>query len=291
MDWRSETVVKAMSLAGGYVSTPSPTATAPAVGRAEPGRNSNWPIFTVKAAKSVAAAARSADPATHHGQTRWRVSGPAGGGGGSWSRAPTVPGTLWSSVLTLILLVVLGGGAGLLAVSLVDSRGLSRLVGRLERPSLRLPRRRHTTTATPGAPPAPGPVELVEPAWVDPPAAEDDDAPVVVQAEVIETGAVGEVLAVRAPVSEATARFTPLDAARATGRRAERSRRPDPRPVPAAFTAVEGTYREVARASSGRRLVSLVSLLAIIVVLGVAIAALAGAAIGAAAELVDRTIG
>ncbi len=177
--------------------------------------------------------------------------------------------------------MVLGGGAGLLAVSLVDSRGLSRLVGRFERPSLRAHRPRHTTTtADTGA------------AAATPSAAHLDDQPVIVEAEILETGPVGEVVAVRAPVAapvNGTGGQRPTGVLGvATG--PPRARRADARSVPAAYTAVEGTYREVARPTAVRRLASLLALLVLVVVLGVAIAALAGAAIGAAAELLDRTI-
>lgn len=67
--------------------------------------------------------------------------------------------------------------------------------------------------------------------------------------------------------------------------------RRDGKRVPAAYTAVEGTYREVARAPMWRKAVSLVSLLGILVVVGVAIAALAGATFGALAEMVDSAVG
>lgn len=60
-----------------------------------------------------------------------------GAGGGSGSAPMARPGTLWSSVLTLILLVVLGGGAGLLAVSLSDHRAPWAPRERPDPPSLR----------------------------------------------------------------------------------------------------------------------------------------------------------
>lgn len=61
--------------------------------------------------------------------------------------------------------------------------------------------------------------------------------------------------------------------------------------VPAAYTAVEGAYRDVARAPVWRKVLSLVSLLGILLVVSVTIAALAGATFGAVAELVDGAIG
>lgn len=160
------------------------------------------------------------------------------------------PGTLWSSVLTLILLVVLGGGAGILAVSLIDSGGLSRLLGRLERFSLRGRRARHTAPASSdeAAPTPSADIELVE-------------------------------------------RADGLVAVGGTRSPAHPAPRSGLRNVPKAYTAVEGTYRDVARLPWWRRAVSLVALAAIVVVLGAASAALAGAAIGAAAELLDGAIG
>lgn len=172
--------------------------------------------------------------------------------------------------------MVLGGGAGLLAVSLIDSRGLSRLVGRFERPSLRVGRAGHTT---PGA----GPTLRAAPG-------ELDDQPVVVEAEIIETDPAGEVVAVAAPAS-AGSNGTAGQRSGLLPAGPRRARRSDARSVPAAYTAIEGTYREVARPTLGRRLASLVSLVVLVALLGVGLAALAGAAIGAGAELLDRAIG
>ncbi len=149
--------------------------------------------------------------------------------------------------------MVLGGGAGLLAVWLIDARGLSRLLGRFAPGSLR-PARRAGTTARPSpgipeaeaAPAAPGP----EQAAFEP---------------------VGTPLA-------------PLPTPAPTGRRGQKK-------VPSAYTAVEGTYREVARVPLWRKLVSLVFLLVTLAVIGVGIAAIAGAAFGLVAELVDGAVG
>lgn len=152
-------------------------------------------------------------------------------------------------MLTLILLVVLGGGVGLLAVGLIDARGLSRLLGRFAPGSLRPARRGGTTP-----PPAP------------------DAGPAVAVAG-------GAPMAFE-PVEAA---YEPLPAPAAGRRRSDK--------VPAAYTAVEGTYREVGRVPLWRKLLSLVALLGILALVGTTIAALAGATFGAVAELVDSAVG
>ncbi|HEU5084309.1 MAG TPA: hypothetical protein VFU14_13280 [Acidimicrobiales bacterium] len=194
-------------------------------------------------------------------------------------------------MLTLFLLVVLGGGAGLLAVSLVDSRGLSRLVGRFERPSLRASRAGHTTPA-PGsaAPHEVGGTPLGAATTAQAASVELDDQPVIVEAEIIETDSVGEVVAVAAPTAP-PANGTAGQPTALLPAGPPRARRADARSVPAAYTAIEGSYREVARPTLARRLASLVSLVVVVVLLGLALAAVAGAAIGAAAEVLDRAIG
>lgn len=173
--------------------------------------------------------------------------------GRSCSRMPTDPGTLSSSVLTLILLVVLGGGAGLTAVWLVDARGLSRLLGRFAPGSLRPTRRPGTT----------GP--------------EAADAPVTVP--VLSAPGTGSVTF--EPVETS---FEALPAPVPAGRRGSTK-------VPSAYTAVEGSYRDVARVPLWRKLVSLALLLGTLAVISVAIAAIAGAVFGAVAELVDNAVG
>lgn len=62
-------------------------------------------------------------------------------------------------------------------------------------------------------------------------------------------------------------------------------------PVPAARTAVEGRYDEVATAPLWRRAMAVVGIVAITVTTGVAIAAILGAIIAAAAEVLGNTIG
>lgn len=79
-------------------------------------------------------------------------------------------------------------------------------------------------------------------------------------------------------------RSEPLTAPVGTARRGKER-------IPAAYTALEGTYREVARTPLWRKLVSLVLLVVILAVIGVAIAAIAGATFGIVAELVDGAVG
>lgn len=61
--------------------------------------------------------------------------------------------------------------------------------------------------------------------------------------------------------------------------------------MPAAFTAVEGSYHDVAVAPLWRKGLSLALLLAVVGATGVALAAVTGAAIAIGAELVDGAIG
>lgn len=69
------------------------------------------------------------------------------------------------------------------------------------------------------------------------------------------------------------------------------SGRRDGEQIPAAYTAIEGSYRDVTRVPAWRKLVSLATLLGILLVVGVTIAALAAATFGAIAELVDGAVG
>lgn len=152
--------------------------------------------------------------------------------------------------------MVLGGGAGLLAVGLIDGRGLSGLFGRIGGRSLRRTRPAGTTR------------EAVTVAPVEP------------------RDARFQPLLPAAPELA----YEPVDApleplpARTPGRR-------DGKKVPAAYTAVEGSYRDVARVPVWRKLISLLTLLGILAVIGVVLAALAGATIGTIAELVDGAVG
>lgn len=61
--------------------------------------------------------------------------------------------------------------------------------------------------------------------------------------------------------------------------------------VPAAFTAVEGSYRDVAVVPVWRKALSLAMLLAVLFGTGIGLAAVTAAGLGLAAELVDSAIG
>lgn len=135
-------------------------------------------------------------------------------------------------MLAFILLVVLGGGIGLVAVSLAGS----------------------PKPATDGGPDhrAPGHDDDPEPDPVEP-VADTEPEP---------------------------------DVERGSPRR-----RPDPRTVPRAYTAIEGRFDEVATPPWWRRLLSLVALVIIAVLIGVGLAAVAAGVIGAIAELLDTAVG
>lgn len=167
-------------------------------------------------------------------------------------------------MVTLILLVVLGGGGGLMAVWLIDARGLSGLLGPSEGRSLGRSRHGHTSGATGDAPPETPREHRFEP-LVPSPAGPSASA------------------------AATTATFEPIEVPLAP--RPGPTARRDRKRVPAAYTAVEGTYREVARVPVWRKAVSLGLLLGILLVIGVAIAALTAATFGALAELVDGAVG
>ena len=61
--------------------------------------------------------------------------------------------------------------------------------------------------------------------------------------------------------------------------------------MPRTQTAVEGALGDLIRPSLPRRALSLVGVAAIVVIVGVGIAALLGAVVGGAAEIVGNTIG
>lgn len=167
------------------------------------------------------------------------------------------PGTIVCSVLTLILLVVLGGGVGLLAVTLAESPKPATDGGA----SRRAPKAGddHSEEES-GARRAPAPAPVPVPSPAPPPRRESRPEPTP------------------APSPVAVAEAGPP----------RRSSRGD---VPKAFTAVEGRLQDVARAPLWRRLVSLVLIVVIAVGVGAAIAAIAAAIIGAAAEILGNTIG
>ena len=92
------------------------------------------------------------------------------------------------------------------------------------------------------------------------------------------------------PEPEPERRFAPL-AFPTSGSTAGPERRRSAGSVPAGFVAIEGTYAEVARVPIWRRLLAVVGIVAIAVFGGVAIAAVLAAVFGAAAELLGNTIG
>jgi hypothetical protein len=150
--------------------------------------------------------------------------------------------------------VVLGGGAGVLAIWLIDPSSLSRIVRRPDQSSLRSRRRRNTAVVT-------GPRAAVQ---------------------VVDAAAAPAPRSAPAPGPEAI----PLPAPQ-PGPVRQRTRGD----VPAAFTAVEGTYHDVAVAPLWRKGLSLALLLAVLAGTGVALAAVTGAAIAVGAEVVDGAIG
>jgi len=166
--------------------------------------------------------------------------------------------------------VVLAGGAGLLAVGLVDPGSLRKATGRTGRRSLRAPRQQGTPRAEHrrSAPPTPAPVPEPLPG--------PDPLPVGREVEVVAVGATGPALR-RSSV--------PVAADEVPTRRRRRGG------IPRQFTAVEGSYRDVAVTPLWRKLTSLVLLLAVLFGAGVGLAAVAAASLGAVAQLVDRAIG
>lgn len=162
-----------------------------------------------------------------------------------------------------------------MAVWLIDARGLSALVGRVGGRSLRRTRVRGTAPTAGSARGEPLPERRFEPLL--PPAAEQRrDVATMPVGPGDATGTVAHAAVEASP--------EPLPAPSPTGPRGGKR-------VPAAYTAIEGSYRDVARVPIWRKLVSLASLLGILLVIGVTIAALAGATFGAVAELVDGAIG
>lgn len=178
-------------------------------------------------------------------------------------------------MLTLILLVILGGGVGILAVSMAEAKPAMRDDGQ----------RRARTPATPTPESADEPVigpdtdpvdEPVTPP-VTPPATQTRQTPVPA------TTPAPRPAPTRAPVLS-----TPRTVRRTTPglpRQVERGS------IPAAQTAVEGPLHDLVRPSIPRRVFSLVGIVVIAVVIGVGIAALLGAVVGGAAEIVGNTIG
>lgn len=154
-------------------------------------------------------------------------------------------------MLAFILLVVLGGGLGLLAVSLAES----------PKPATDRGNERRAPD-----PASDEPVdELVDEALVEPEPS--------FEAELVE--------------AYAGPKVEPGPPLAATATR----RRPDLRDVPPAYTAVEGQFDAVAVPPIWRRLLSICALVAIAVVLGVGVAAAAAAVMGTLAELLNAAVG
>jgi len=169
--------------------------------------------------------------------------------------------TIVVSVLTFILLVVLGGGLGLLAVSLAES----------PKPATdRGDGTRAPDVETELDPPLD---EAVDDVREDPMTAGLEPDPVEPEASLDDE--LAAVLATAAPDPPA--------------RTAQRA--PDPRRVPLAYTAIEGRYDVVAVSPLWRRLLSLVALTAIALAIGAALAAVAAAVFGALAELLNSAVG
>ena len=176
------------------------------------------------------------------------------------------PDTIDDSVLAFILLVVLGGGIGLLAVSLAESPKPATDGG----PDHRAPD--HDGEPKPDAA---EPVDESEPEPEVTPEPEPNPEP-----DPVETTDVLVPVGSGTNLTGSEPRTTPAP-----------RRRPDPRTVPRAYTAIEGRFEEVATPPWWRRLLSLVALVVIAVLIGVGLAAMAAGVIGAVAELIDAAVG
>lgn len=199
-------------------------------------------------------------PTNHHSHQRCRPSPEPSAPGSADDAGGT--DTIVVSVLTFMLLVVLGGGLGLLAVSLAESPKPATDRGRTMRaPSAELG--------------APDPVER------------PTDDPVDDLVEAAGDGPIGTVpeMATDAEVADVPAATPPPRAAPAP------RRQPDVGTIPRAFVAVEGRYDAVAVAPLWRRLLSVLAMILIAIVLGVGLAAVAAAVFGALAELLNAAVG
>ena len=160
-------------------------------------------------------------------------------------------------MLTLILLVVLGGGVGILAVSMAERK-----------PATNAPDSRRARDRSEGAPTAtatPPPVEQQP----DRPQPQPEPQP--------------------APQPQPVPQPAPSPPAR--GRSAGPERRLHRGDVPRSQTAVEGELGDLLRPSLPRRLTSLVGVVLLVVGVGVGIAAFLGAIVGGVAELFGNAIG
>ena len=166
--------------------------------------------------------------------------------------------------------MVLGGGVGLLVVSLAESSEPATDAGRSGRGDAPV---EPPPEALPDPDPEPVPAVQATPEPQLEPESEPalDPAPLLVGAAATATDAAW-------PEAE---HAPPLP----------RRQRDVEGPVPATRTAVEGRYDEVASAPLWRRIMAVIGIVLITVTSGVAIAAILGAVIAAAAEVLGNTIG
>jgi len=155
-------------------------------------------------------------------------------------------------VLTLILLVVLGGGVGILAVSMAERK-----------PATNAPDSRRARPAEDAAAITADPVEARD----EPATAAPEPVP--------------------EPEPQPEPRHDPRPNRRRTAGPERRLHRGD---VPRSQTAVEGELGDLLRPSFLRRITSFVGVVLIVVGVGVGIAAFLGAIVGGVAELFDNAI-
>ena len=185
-------------------------------------------------------------------------------------------------MLTLILLVVLGGGVGILAVSMAERKPATndpdsrraQAADEAEETGAPEPHAASDREPEPRPEPAPetAPVETHVPEPEPPPAPEPEPVPA----------------SMTAPGTTSEPADRPAFAPR---RGVGPERRPHRGSVPASQTAVEGPLGDLIRPSFPRRILSLVGIAVIVVGVGIGIAAVLGAIVGGAAELVGNAIG
>lgn len=167
-------------------------------------------------------------------------------------------------MLTFILVAVLGGGVALLAISLAES----------SQPATETDEPDRGDPADPAPPEAPA--GSTEPVPAPEPEPEPEPRPDPVQPD---------------PEPAVAAPFAPVTAVAERVEAREPERRRHRGSVPKQFTALEGRYADVAGAPLWRRILSLVGIVVITVVGGVASAAVLGAIIAAVAQLANDAIG
>ncbi len=187
-------------------------------------------------------------------------------------------------MLTLILLVVLGGGVGILAVSMAEAKPATNA------PDSRRARVEGDGSGDPDEDPGDGPdgtddehdvpdepEEVATPATVPVPA-----APAHAQ-----VAAPTPPAPIDPPPTRPEPRREPRPAARRGSGPERRLQRGD---VPRSQTAIEGELGDLLRPSIPRRVTSLVGVVVIVVGVGVGIAAFLGAIVGGIAELFGNAI-